>query len=223
MFGNRVAIVRRWILIVLIFLAAPLPAADDIRILAFGDSLTAGYGLPEGKGFTVQMEAALREQGYPVEVLNAGVSGDTTAAGRSRLEWTLAENPDLVVLALGGNDGLRAINPAETRANLAAMLEVLRQRNFPVLLVGMYAPPNLGRDYAETFNAIYPELAEQYRTALYPFFLEGVAADRALNLPDGIHPNAEGVAVIIERMVPYVIRLIEANGLGTNPAEEVEQ
>lgn len=177
--------------------------------MAFGDSLTAGYGLPDGESFTAQLERALIGQGFDIEVINAGVSGDTTSSGLDRLEWALGDNPDFVILELGANDGLRAIDPALTRANLDKMLAILTERDLPTLLTGMYAPPNLGRDYGEAFNAIYPDLAAQYDVPLYPFFLDGVATVAELNQADGIHPNAQGVAVIVERLLPDVIALID--------------
>lgn len=193
--------------------ALPAAASEPIRLLAIGDSLTAGYGLPADVSFPVQLEAALRARGYPVAVINAGVSGDTTAGGLARLDWALADEPDLVLVELGANDGLRGLDPNETRRNLAAMLERLTERGLPTLLAGMYAPPNLGREYGAVFNALYPELAATYDVPLYPFFLDGVAAEAALNQDDGIHPNAEGVAVIVERIVPMVIALIESADL----------
>lgn len=191
--------------------------AEPLRILALGDSLTAGYGLPAADSFPARLEQALRAQGLAVTVLNAGVSGDTTSGGLARLDWALADRPDAVIVALGANDGLRAVDPALTRANLAAILEKLQARKLPVLLAGMYAPPNLGREYGTAFNAIYPELARQYDALLYPFFLEGVATDPALNQGDGIHPNAEGVAVLVERIAPYVRRLLERVTETTTP------
>lgn len=182
---------------------------DTVRILALGDSLTAGYGLREADGFTAQLEAALRAGGFDVDIINAGASGDTTSGGLARLDWTLAENPHAVILELGANDGLRGTDPAITRANLGAMLEKLKARRLPVLLAGMYAPANLGPEYVERFNRIYPELAAEHGVALYPFFLEGVAADPALNQPDGIHPTRQGTAVIVRNILPYVAALIE--------------
>lgn len=186
---------------------------DPIRLLALGDSLTAGYGLAEEEAFPAQLEAELAERGYAVTVLNGGVSGDTTAGGLARLDWALADEPDLVMVALGANDGLRGIDPAASRENLAAILERLTADGYPTLLAGMYAPPNLGREYSEAFNAIYPDLAEAYDVALYPFFLEGVATDPALNQGDGIHPNPAGVEVIVENIAPDVVDLIEASGV----------
>lgn len=200
-----------------IAMLAAMPAAateGSIRLLALGDSLTAGYGLPIDESFTVQLEAALRDRGYPVEVTNAGVSGDTTAGGLARLDWALADEPDMVLVELGANDGLRGLDPNDTRRNLAAILERLTALGTPTLLTGMFAPPNLGREYESVFNALYPELAETYDVPLYPFFLDGVAAAPALNQADGIHPNAEGVAIIVDRLLPMVIALIESAGLG---------
>lgn len=181
--------------------------------MALGDSLTAGYGLPDDAAFPARLQSALADRGYDVAVLNAGVSGDTTAGGLARLDWALADDPDLALVELGANDGLRGIDPAATRENLAGILDRLTAEGIPTLLAGMYAPPNLGREYGAAFNGLYPALAETYDVPLYPFFLEGVATDPALNQGDGIHPNAEGVAVIVERIVPYVVDLIEASGV----------
>ncbi len=188
----------------------PAGAADAVKVLALGDSLTAGYGLPPEQGFTVQLQGALRERGLSAEVINAGVSGDTTAGGLARLDWSLADNPAVVVVALGANDGLRGIDPAVTRANLDAILTKLKARDLPVLLAGMYAPRNFGRDYAERFDRIYPELAEKHGVKLYPFFLEGVAAQPALNQADGIHPNREGVGVMVRGILPHLEPLLRA-------------
>ncbi|MEO3435478.1 arylesterase [Inquilinus sp. CAU 1745] len=197
---------------------APLtPAkADTLRLLAFGDSLVAGYGLADRESFTVQLEAALLARGVDIQVINGGVSGDTSAGGLARLEWALGDQPDLVLLELGANDGLRGIDPAATKENLADILRELEAREIPVLLAGMYAPPNLGEDYAERFDAIYPALSDEFEIPLYPFFLEGVATDPELNQQDGMHPNAQGVARIVEQIVPYIVDLIEAEGLATS-------
>lgn len=187
-------------------------APQEIRILAFGASITQGYGLPPGEGLTVKLEEALTERGHAVEVVNAGVSGDTTAGGLARLDWTLGEKFDLAILILGSNDGLRGIDPADTRANLDAMLTRFEEKNVPVLLVGMYAPRNLGADYVAAFDAIYPALAERHHVAGFmPFLLEGVALDPALNQPDGIHPNEAGVAVMVDTMLPYLLPLLPAS------------
>jgi acyl-CoA thioesterase-1 len=195
--------------VLLFFPGPPAQGAGPIRILAMGDSLTAGYGLREADGFTAQLQNSLRQQGFDVDIVNAGVSGDTTSGGLARLDWALADNPDAVILELGANDGLRGIDPSITRANLGAMLEKLKQRELPVLLAGMYAPTNLGPQYVDQFNSIYPQLAAEHGVFLYPFFLDGVAAVVNLNQEDGIHPTREGVAVIVGRILPYVTELIE--------------
>jgi len=195
-------------------LAIPAVAqAATIRILAFGDSLTAGYGLDPGDGFVPQLEAALRARGYDVRVLDGGVSGDTSAGGVDRLDWALADKPDLAIVELGANDMLRGIDPASVRANLDKILARLGQEKIPTLLAGMRAAPNLGPAYAAAFDAIYPDLAKAHGVPLYPFFLDGVALVAALNQPDGKHPNAEGVKVIVERITPAVIELIRSAGL----------
>ena len=194
-------------------LAAPAQADSGARtLLVLGDSLGAGFGLPAEQGFVPRLEAALRRRGHAISVANGSISGDTTAGGRARLDWALASKPDFVLVALGGNDGLRGLDPAETRANLAAILARLQARAIPVLLAGMKAPRNLGPDYERAFNRAWPELAERYGALLYPFFLDGVALDPALNQPDLIHPNAAGVAAIVTRILPYVERLIGRRG-----------
>ncbi len=191
-------------------LSAVLPAAaEPLRLMAFGDSLVHGYGLPAGKTFPAQLEAALRAEGHDVEVLNAGNSGDTTASGRARLDWALGDEPDAVMVALGANDGLRGIDPRETYENLDAILRELKARGLPVLLVGMLAPRNLGPEYVAEFDAVYPRLAAEHQVPLYPFFLKDVAMDPELNQADGIHPNAAGVAVMVENILPHVEALIE--------------
>lgn len=183
-------------------------AATPVRIVAFGDSLAAGFGLPRNQGFEAQLEAALRARGHDVTILDGAVSGDTTAAGRARLDWVLADNPDGVILELGANDGLRGVDPRQTRANLTAILDALQRRHIPVLFCGMYAPPNLGADYTESFRAVFDNLGKRPGTIYDPFFLQGVAADPRLNQPDGLHPNAEGVHRIVARLLPMVERLI---------------
>ncbi|MEX6724145.1 arylesterase [Parapedomonas caeni] len=187
-------------------ISLPAVAAEKL-ILAFGDSLTAGYGLGPGEGVVPRLEAKLRADGLKVRVHNAGVSGDTTTGGRARLAWVLASlktKPDLVILELGANDALRGIDPKLTRANLDAMLGDLKRRKIRVLLAGMMAPRNLGQDYARAFDPIYPTLAKAHGVALYPFFLDGVAANPKLNQADGMHPNAQGVRVIVDRLAPAV-------------------
>ncbi|MGX1198278.1 arylesterase [Parvibaculum sp. MBR-TMA-1.3b-4.2] len=183
--------------------------ATPLTIVALGDSLTAGYRLPPDAGFPEQLEAALKARGYEnVTVRNAGVSGDTTSGGLSRLDWAVGPETDAVILELGANDALRGIDPAIARRNLDEIITRLKKRNLPILLAGMYAPPNLGKEYAARFNPIYPELAKQYDLILYPFFLEGVAADPDLNLGDGLHPTRKGVAEIVTRIMPDVEKLI---------------
>ncbi len=181
--------------------------AADKLILAFGDSLMAGYQLPPGDGFVPQLEAALRRGGIPAKVHNAGVSGDTSAQGKARLNWVLASlkaTPDLAIVELGANDMLRGLDPAQARANIDAVVAELRKRRIRVLIAGMVAAPNLGRGYATSFNAIYPALAAKYRVPLYPFFLNGVAGQRGLQLGDNMHPNRKGVAVIVRGIMPAV-------------------
>ncbi len=186
----------------------PIPVmGPERRIVAFGDSLFAGYGLKEGESYPDRLEAALRVRGINANITNAGVSGDTTAAGRQRLAFTLdglPAKPDLFILELGGNDLLRGLSPQETRTNLAAMLEELKARNIPVLMMGMRAPPNYGSDYQEQFDAIYRDLARQYGAALIPFWLEDIYEDQRLFLPDRIHPTAEGVEELVNGTIAAV-------------------
>ena len=193
--------------------SAPVRAQDGpVRILMLGDSLTAGSGLAARDALPARLEAALRALGVDARVINAGVSGDTTGGGLARIEWALADDPHAVVVALGANDGLRAIDPAVTRANLDRLLGLLAERGLPVLLAGMVAPPNLGPDYAARFDPVYPELAARHRAILYPFLLDGAATVAALNQEDGIHPNEAGVEVIAKRMIPSVLCLIRRTG-----------
>ncbi|MFN3614736.1 MAG: arylesterase [Rubrimonas sp.] len=185
-------------------------SAGEARIVALGDSLTHGYGLPEAEGFVPQLQRWLRDQGREdVTVVNAGVSGDTTAGGLARLEWALADGADGLIVALGGNDLLRGIDPASSRANLEAIMAEAEARGLPVLLSGMQAPGNYGPDFKRDFDAMYPDLAAAHDAILDPFFLEGVTEDRNLWQADGIHPNTEGVAVIVERIGPRVLELLD--------------
>lgn len=184
-------------------------AAAQQKLMVYGDSLVAGYGLDAGLGFPEQLQSALTASGRDIRVLNAGVSGDTTAGGLARLDWALADRPDAVIIVLGGNDLLRGLNPEQTRANLQAMLSRLRTDGIAVLLCGMLAPVNLGPDYRQQFDSLYPDLATEFGIDLYPFFLDGVALDPDLNLPDGLHPNPQGVAIITTRILPYVVRLLD--------------
>jgi len=183
------------------------PAAPRL-VLAFGDSLTAGYQLPPGDGFAPQLQAALRARGIAATVHNAGVSGDTTAQGRARLNWVLTglkATPDLAIVELGANDMLRGAPVAATKANLDAVLTELGRRHIPVLLAGMMASPNLGRGYASEFNAVFPALAKTHGVPLYPFFMAGVVGGRGLQLADGLHPTKAGVAVIVRGIAPQVV------------------
>jgi acyl-CoA thioesterase-1 len=184
-------------------------AAERIaNIVAFGDSLTAGYGLAANEAFPAQLQRALAAKGLAVNVVNAGVSGDTTAGGLARLDWSIPDGTDAVILELGANDALRGFDPAVTRKALDTMLRRLQERKISVLLCGMLAPPNMGAEYSRAFNAIYPDLAAQTGAILYPFFLTGVAADPKLNQRDGLHPTAAGVAVIVDHILPQVEALI---------------
>lgn len=184
------------------------------KILALGDSLTAGYGLPSADGFVPQMENWLNSQGLKrkIEIVNAGVSGDTTSGAQARLAWALApfgpKGPDLVIVALGGNDGLRGVDPAVSRSSLTAIMTELKQKNIKGFIIGMQAPPNLGPDYAKAFNSIYPDLSAQFKAPLYPFFLDGVAAIKELNQKDGIHPNKKGVAIVVGKIGPVLKKAI---------------
>ncbi|WP_137180653.1 arylesterase [Roseomonas sp. AR75] len=182
----------------------------EVRLLMLGDSITAGYGLARQEGPPARIQALLREKGRNVRVIDAGVSGDTTAGGRARLDWALADRPQAVIVALGGNDGLRGLTPAQMRANLESILDRLKQRNIPVLLAGMVAPPNLGRDYGLEFSAVFEELArERPELVFYPFLLDGVAGNPALNQPDRIHPTADGANLIAQRMLPFIETLLD--------------
>ena len=194
---------------------ASVARANDVcRIAVLGDSLITAHGLAVDEGFPAQLERRLRAEGYDCAVLDAGVGGDTTAGGLARLDWALADRPSHVIVELGGNDGLRALPPEQMEQNLDAIVSRLRADDVAVLLAGMRAPPNLGRTYGEAFEAVFPRLAERHDVPLYPFFLDGVAGDPALNQGDGIHPTAEGIAVMVERILPTVADWL-------NQAEEV--
>ena len=193
-------------------LAAPLVSmAEPYRIVGFGDSLMAGYGLNSGESFPEKLETSLRAKGHDVVIVNAGVSGDTTSGGLARLDWSIPQGTQLVILELGANDMLRGVAPATVEKNLDAMLAKLVQKDVAVLLAGMRAAPNLGPDYQSAFDGIFPKLAKKYGVAFYPFFLDGVAADRGFLLEDGMHPNAEGIDRMVERVLPSVERIIGAN------------
>jgi acyl-CoA thioesterase I len=183
-------------------------AGKPVKIVALGDSLTAGYGLPEQDGFVPRLEAALAAKGVAAEIINGGVSGDTASDGLARLDWSVPEGTEAVILELGANDMLRGIKPQVTRAALEAILRGLSERHIAVLLCGMRAAPNLGVDYDQAFERIYPELAAKYDTLLYPFFLDGVAGELSLDQFDALHPNTAGVSVIVKRVLPKVEELV---------------
>ena len=209
---------------ILAAVAAPVRAAPDhaapVKILALGTSLTQGYGLPPGTEFPAVLQARLRKMGIDATVINAGVSGDTSAGGLARLGWSLAGHPDAAIVELGSNDALRGLPPSETEKNLSSILAQLKAAHVPVLLCGMMAPRNLGPDYARQFDPIYPKLAKQYHVLLYPFFLAGVAMNPRLNQADGIHPDPAGVRIIVAKMLPYVKKLIaEIPGHGATKAK----
>ena len=195
------ALIKTFAAFVVTLTAIHAARAEPITIVALGDSLTAGYLLAPGAGFPAQLERALRDEGLDVVVRDAGVSGDTTSGGLSRLDWSIGADTDAVIVALGGNDALRGLPPETTRANLTEMLDRLEERRIPVLLAGMLAPINLGPDYGEAFKDVFADLAER-DIVFYPFFLEGVAANPDLNLPDGIHPTEEGVGVMVKTSFP---------------------
>jgi acyl-CoA thioesterase-1 len=207
-YGVRCLLVN--VMIVTALAVAPIWARAETVLVALGDSLTAGYGLAADQAFPVQLQKALKDNGLAVRVINAGVSGDTSAGGLSRLDWVLGDKPQAAIVALGANDVLRGIDPAETEANLDRILTKLKSRGVRVLLVGMLAPPNLGAEYRKAFEAIYPRLAAKHNVPLYPFFLEGVALNRELNQGDGIHPTAKGVAVMVRGILPQARALMEA-------------
>ena len=212
----------RWFLMPALALAAPAaawpshvgaggPPAGQPFVLAFGDSLTAGYGLDPGQGFVPQLQAALKRQGIAAHIHDAGVSGDTSSGGKGRLKWTLdglPRRPDLAIVELGANDMLRGVDPRVTEANLDAICAELKRRGIPILIAGMRAAPNLGPDYRRRFEGIYPMLARKYGAPLYPFFLAGVAGNRGLVLSDGLHPNAAGIRTIVAAILPTVQRAL---------------
>lgn len=190
-----------------LFLAAPAWTAP-VKILALGTSLTQGYGLPPGTEIPAVLQAELKKKGIDTTVINAGVSGDTSAGGLSRLDWSLADHPNAAMIELGSNDALRGIDPASTERNLSAIIAQLTAKHIAVLLLGMRAPKNFGPEYEAKFNAIYPRLARQYNVLLYPFVLDGVALNPKLNQKDGIHPNPAGVKIIIGKLMPDVLKLV---------------
>jgi acyl-CoA thioesterase-1 len=197
------------VLALVLALGATPALARVPELLAFGDSLTAGYGLPSAEAFPAQLQARLRKEGVDVRIVDAGVSGDTTAGGLARLDWALADKPKFVMLELGANDMLRGIDPASVRANLQAMIVKIQASGAKLLLLGMQASPNWGATYQHEFDSIFPDLAHEYHLPLYPFFLEGVAMKPELNQADGLHPNARGVQVLVDRIAPVVARFLQ--------------
>jgi acyl-CoA thioesterase-1 len=197
------------LLVTMACLAGPAGASGKpLKLVALGDSLTAGYGLPAQDAFPAKLQAALKAKGYDVTVLNAGVSGDTAAGGRDRLDWSVPEDADAVIVELGANDALRGLDPSLTEKALQTILDRLAAKRLPVLLAGMFAPRNMGSDYTAKFDAIYPALAANHPVVFYPFFLEGVAADPHLNQGDGMHPSAAGVDVMVQQILPKVEELL---------------
>jgi acyl-CoA thioesterase-1 len=206
-YGRRATIVNG--LAVFLALSLPARAQERRRLLVLGDSLTAGYGLPKNRAFPARLEAALRAQGVDVNVIDAGVSGDTSAGGLARLDWAMGDPPPgYAIVELGANDGLRGLPPAAMEQNLDAILTRLKAKGVRVLLAGMRAPPNFGRDYVAEYEAVFPRLARKHDAVFYPFFLEGIAADASLNQGDGLHPNAAGVEAIVRRILPSVRQLL---------------
>jgi acyl-CoA thioesterase-1 len=198
-----------WLIAALAFGATAAPASQPLRIVVLGDSLVAGFGIKPSDAFPAQLERALKERGHDVEVINAGVSGDTTAGGLDRVGWAVPERTGAVILELGANDALRGLDPRRAKSNLDKIITTLKAGGAEVLLAGMLAPRNLGEPYTRAFDAIYPELAAKHGLLLYPFFLDGVAMNAKLNLDDGLHPNSRGVAEITKKILPSVEQLIE--------------
>lgn len=193
------------ILVLMVALMTAAPAlAQPVKVVVLGDSLSAGLGLSAADAFPAKLQKALKDKGIDVEIANAGVSGDTASGGRDRLDWSVPQGTEAVIVELGANDALRGTDPAITRSALSDIVKGLKARGVAVLLLGMLAPPNYGSDYAARFNTIYPDLSKSFGVPLYPFFLDGVAADPKLNQADGIHPTAEGVDIIVKRILPTV-------------------
>jgi acyl-CoA thioesterase-1 len=198
-----------WLLLLAASAAQAAPTDQSVRIVVFGDSLVAGYQLKSSDAFPAQLERALKARGQAVEVINAGVSGDTTAAGLDRLKWSMPEHADAVILELGANDALRGLDPQRAKANLDKIITMIKATGADVLLAGMLAPPNMGITYTQAFNGIYKDLADKHGLLLYPFFLDGIALEERYSLSDGMHPNSKGVAEITARMLPSVEQLIQ--------------
>jgi acyl-CoA thioesterase-1 len=206
-YGRFAAAVNSLLVVLLCLSVAPAQTwaqTAPLKIAMLGDSLTAGYGLKPDQAIPVRLQAALKAKGRDVTVLNHGVSGDTSAGGLDRVDWMLADKPDIVMVELGANDALRAIDPATTERNIDAILAKLKDAKVAVWLIGMMAPRNLGPDYVKAFDGLYKKLADKYDVPLYPFILDGVAQDAALNQADGMHPNSEGVDVVVKHLLPFV-------------------
>ncbi|MCP4185451.1 MAG: arylesterase [Hyphomicrobiales bacterium] len=203
---------EKWLLFavcILILMATKPSSAEEKNIVVLGDSLVAGYGLAPGEAFPEQLSRLLKDKGIEANIINAGVSGDTTAGGLARLDWSIQQGTDAVIIELGANDVLRGIAPTQTQNNLESIIQNLKKRNIKVLLAGMKSPPNMGQKYADEFNAIYPALAAKHDIHFYPFFLDGVVANSDLNQSDGIHPTAKGITLITRRFLPSAEKLIE--------------
>ena len=206
---NVVCVIASLVTITILLATSVAANEKPVHIVAFGDSLTAGYGLPPGADFATRLGTKLKQSGHKVRITNAGVSGDTTAAGLARFDWAIPQDTDAVILELGANDALRGFSPNIPQQNLSKILTKLKERNIPVLLAGMQAPANWGDDYKKQFDAMFPRLASQFDTLLYPFFMEGVITKPKLKLADGLHPNAKGVDEVVTRILPSVEGLIE--------------
>jgi acyl-CoA thioesterase-1 len=203
---------RRNVILLALLWATVGANAAPLRLLVLGDSLSAGYGLPHADGFEMQLQQALRAHGHDVRIIDGAVSGDTSAGGRARLDWVLAGGADVAIVELGANDGLRGLDPRDMEANLDAILDTLATKHIPVLLTGMYAPPNFGADYERAYRAVFDRLGQRPGILYDPFFLQGVAEVPALTQPDGLHPNAEGVRRIVSRLLPLVEKLLQEAG-----------
>lgn len=208
------AATAQFIVICCALLSAGTAQSQDkpIQLVGFGDSLMAGYQLPPTESYTAQLETVLKKKGVNIAIANAGVSGDTSAGGLARAEWSVPDGTDGVILELGANDALRGVSPVETEKNLDQIIAGFKKRNIPVLLIGIMAPPNMGGDFATRFNEIYPRLAKKYDLPLYPFFLDGVVLDQTLQLEDRMHPNAKGIGIMVERTLPIVEEFVNAIG-----------
>ena len=208
-YGRFAALVNSLLLVMLLASGPANAQSAPVKITVLGDSIAAGYGVKPEQAFPARLEAALKAQGRNVTILNQGVSGDTTAGGLDRLDWMLADKPDIVLVELGGNDALRGIDPAVTEKNLAAIVEKLQAAKVTVWLAGMMAPRNLGSDYVTAFDGLYKRIADKYKVPLYPFILDGVAQDPALNQADGLHPNPRGAEIVADKLLPFVTKNLD--------------